>query len=384
MKSVAVRGMPTQKHLTAPSFLDEKYILLSPETPFSESLKHRMIKWGFEELHTEGEISEDAIALTGSAGGTDSAPLLSIEEGAQESRALAEAQRFYSGMLGFTEKLFTDFATRNELPQRPVSEKIKELVEAVRARRKYLLRFPALQNVDKNYVIEHSVKTTILSVAMGATLRFPPHKLIELGTAALLHESGLVRLPPQLYMSEARLSDKERKALTAHTLLGFKQLKQFSYPLSVCIAVLECRENVDGSGYPRAISGERISVYAKVIAVAGSYAAMTADRPYRKARDPHETMLELLRDRGKKYDEAALRALLLNLSLFPLGTSVELANGYRGLVIDAADDNPKAPVVRIMVSASGERYADQPMVQTSDPQYRVVRALSSEEARALR
>ncbi|TVQ39327.1 MAG: HD domain-containing protein [Spirochaetaceae bacterium] len=376
--------MPTQKHLTAPSFLDEKYILLSPETPFSESLKHRMIKWGFEELHTEGEISEDAIALTGSAGGTDSAPLLSIEEGAQESRALAEAQRFYSGMLGFTEKLFTDFATRNELPQRPVSEKIKELVEAVRARRKYLLRFPALQNVDKNYVIEHSVKTTILSVAMGATLRFPPHKLIELGTAALLHESGLVRLPPQLYMSEARLSDKERKALTAHTLLGFKQLKQFSYPLSVCIAVLECRENVDGSGYPRAISGERISVYAKVIAVAGSYAAMTADRPYRKARDPHETMLELLRDRGKKYDEAALRALLLNLSLFPLGTSVELANGYRGLVIDAADDNPKAPVVRIMVSASGERYADQPMVQTSDPQYRVVRALSSEEARALR
>ena len=384
MKTVSVRTLPAQKHLTAPSFLDQKYILLSPETPFSESLKHRMLKWGFEELHTSGEVSDTAVTVSGSADGTDTAPLLSIEEGAQETRILAEVQRFYSGLLGFTEKLFTDFATRNDLPQRTVSEKIKELVETVRAKRKYLLRLPALQNVDKNYIIEHSVKTTILSVAMGATLRMPPHKLIELGTAALLHESGMIRLPPQLYMSQGTLNEKERKALTAHTLLGFKHLKQFSYPLAVCIAVLECRENVDGSGYPRGITGERISNYAKVIAVAGSYAAMTSDRPFRNALEPHETMLTLLRDRDTKYDAAALRALLLNLSLFPLGTCVELSNGYRGIVVDAVDDNPKTPVVRIMVSANGERYADQPTVRTSDPQYSVVRALSSEEARALR
>lgn len=385
MKTISAGTIPDQKYFTAPAFLDARYILLSPETPFSESLRQRLEKWGFEEILTEGEISDNAASLPGvGAGSSETAPLLSIEEGAQETRIMREVQQFYSSLLDFTEKLFTDFATRNELPQRLVSEKTKELVETVRARRKYILRLSTLQNLDKNYIIEQSVKTAILSVAIGATLRQPPHKLIELGTAALLHECGMIRLPPQLYMSETGLTERERKALTAHTLLGFKHLKQFSYPLTVCIAVLECREHVDGTGYPRAITGERISPYAKIISVAGSYAAMISERPYRPAGEPHESILALLSDRGKKYDESALRALLVNLSLFPLGTFVELTNGYRGLVVDSVEDNPRTPVVRIIVSASGERYADQPTVRTSDPQYRVVHALSSVEAQRLR
>ena len=385
MKSVSARTIPDQKYFTATAFLDGKYVLLSPETPYSEALRQRLIKWGFEEIHTEGEVSDSAASLPGVGAGTpDTAPLLSIEEGAQESRIMREVQQFYSSLLGFTEKLFTDFATRNELPQRLVSERIKELVETVRGKRKYILRLSALQNLDKNYIIEHSVKTAILSVAMGATLKQPPHKLIELGTAALLHECGMIRLPPQLYMSETGLTPRERKALTAHTLLGFKHLKQFSYPLTVCVAVLECRENIDGSGYPRGLTGERVSPYAKIISVAGSYAAMISVRPYRGAGEPHEAVLALLTERGKKYDESALRALLVNLSLFPLGTFVELSNGYRGLVVDSVEDNPKTPIVRIIVSASGERYADQPTVRTSDAQYHVVRALSSAEAQDLR
>ncbi len=383
MNSVSVRTIEPNKYFSAPTFLDQKYILLSPETPFSQELKHRLIKWGFEEVRTTGTLSDTpADAPGGSA--AESAPLVAMEESAQETQVLREVQKFYAGVLSFTEKLFTDFVTRGDLPQRLVSEKIKEVVETVRAKRKYVLRFSILHNVDKNYIIEHSVKTAFLSIAMGMSLKMPPHKLIELGTAALLHEIGMIRLPPQLYMSDKDLSPQERKALTAHTLLGFKLLKQFSYPLSVCIAVLECRERVDGTGYPRGVTSERLSLYAKIIAVAGSYAALTAARPFRDAYEPHESILLLFRDRGTKYEEAVLRALLVNLSLYPLGTYVELANGYRGLVVDAVDDNPKAPIVRVMTSAQGERYADQPTVRTTDDQYKVVRALTASEARELR
>jgi HD-GYP domain-containing protein (c-di-GMP phosphodiesterase class II) len=383
MNEISVRTTESNKYFTEPTFLDQKYILLSPETPFSNELKHRLIKWGFEQILTNGIESSSP----GTAPGVDaaeSAPLLSIEEGAKESQVLREVQKFYSEVLGFAEKLFTDFVTRNDLPQRIVSEKIKEIVETVRAKRKYVLRFSVLHNVDKNYIIEQSVKTTLLSIAMGISLKMPPHKLIELGTAAMLHEIGMIRLPPQLYMSDKQLAPQERKALTAHTLLGFKLLKQFSYPLSVCIAVLECREHVDGTGYPRGITSERLSIYAKVISVAGSYSALTAARPFRPAREPYETILLLLRDRGTKYDDVVLRSLLVNLSLYPLGTYVELANGYRGLVVDTVDENPRTPIVRVMVSASGERYSDQPTVRTTDEQFRVVRTLSKQEALSLR
>ena len=117
--------------------------------------------------------------------------------------------------------------------------------------------------------------------------------------------------------------------------------------------------------------------------MAGSYAAQTAERPYRPAKDPHQTMLELIKDRGTKYDEHVLRALIANLSIFPLGTYVELANGYRGMVVESNNENPRAPIVRLMVSAEGHRYADQPSVRTMEEQYQVVRTLTPEETQEL-
>ncbi len=382
MNQVALQSASSGKFFTHPVFLDEKYILLSPETPLSDELRNRLVKWGYGTILSDGD-PVDSSPTAAIAGAADEAPLIDLEHSVKERELLKEAQSTYAQMLGFTEKTFTAFVTKNELSQRTVSERIKDLVEMVKSHRKYLLRFSSLRNLDKNYIVEHSVRTTILSAAIGATLRIPPHKLIELGTAAILHEIGMIKLPPQVYMSNKQLTPQERKAITAHTVLGFKILKQFSFPLSVCLAVLECRENLDGSGYPRGLTSERISQYAKIIAVAGSYAAQTAERPYRPARDAHQTVLELVKVRGQQYDEQVLRALVSNLSIFPLGTYVELANGYRGMVVESNDQNPRAPMVRLMVSAEGHRYTDQPTVRTVEEQYQIVRTLSPEETTEL-
>ncbi len=382
MNRLALQDATSGKYFTQPVFLDEKYILLSPETPLTDELRNRLVKWGYSSLLCEGNpVDESPTApITDAA---EDAPLIDLEQGVKERELLKEAQSTYAQMLNFTEKTFTNFVTKNELSQRTVSERIKELVEMVKSHRKYLLRFSALRNLDKNYIVEHSVRTTILSTAIGATLRIPAHKLIELGTAAILHEIGMIRLPPQVYMSSKELSPQERKAILAHTVLGFKILKQYSFPLSVCLAVLECRENLDGTGYPRGLTGERISQYAKIIAVAGSYVAQTADRPFRPAGDPHQAILELIQGRGTKYDEHVLRALISNLSIFPLGTYVELTNGYRGMVVESNNDDPRAPIVRLIASAEGHRYTDQPSVRTTEEQYKIVRTLTPEESQEL-
>jgi HD-GYP domain-containing protein (c-di-GMP phosphodiesterase class II) len=382
MDRLALQSATSGKFFTQPVFLDEKYILLSPETPLTDELRNRLVKWGYSSLLCDGHPADESPTAPVSDAAED-APLIDLEQGVRERELLKEAQSTYAQMLNFTEKTFTNFATKNELSQRTVSERIKDLVETVKSHRKYLLRFSALRNLDKNYIVEHSVRTTILSASIGATLRIPAHKLIELGTAAILHEIGMIRLPPQVYLSTRELTAQERKAILAHTVLGFKILKQYSFPLSVCLAVLECRENLDGTGYPRGLTAERISQYAKIIAVAGSYAAQTAERPYRPARDPHQAMLELIKGRGTKYDEHVLRALIANLSIYPLGTYVELANGYRGMVVESNNDNPRAPIVRLMVSAEGHRYADQPSVRTTEEQYQIVRTLTPEETQEL-
>lgn len=363
--------MQAGHYFTQPVYLDEKYVLLSTETPVSEELLARLREWAYEHVLSSGEQVEKPIAGEGTE-----AIAVSVDQDVKESALFREAEAFYGELLGFVERIFTNFVTRNELPERPIGDMIKRVVDIVRSHRRYILRLSEMKVREKNYIVTHSTKTTIIAVAVGTALRMPPHKLIELGTASLVHEIGMIRLPPQLYMSQQKLTPKERQAISAHTVLGFKILKTASFPMSVCLAVLECRENVDGSGYPRQLTGDKIGIYAKVIMVAGSFAALTSRRPYREPMDGHSAILEMLQHRNTMYDEQVLKALIANLSIYPIGTHVELANGTRGMVVDTNAENARAPMVRVIAGPNGELYAEQPIVDTSsDQEYRVMRAL---------
>ncbi len=382
MQKQLLQSIESGKYFSRPAFLDEKYILLSPETPLSEALKKRLMAWGYSYLYTDGE-PVDAPPTAHTPGASNDAPVVSYEEGRKETEALKAAQAIFDELLSFTERIFTNFVTKNELPQREISERMRQMADEVREQRRYLLRFSALQNQSKNYLVEHSVKTALLSVVVGITFKLPPHKLIELGTAALLHDIGMVKLPPQIYMTDQKLNPQQKKAITANTVLGFKVLKEFSFSMPVALGVLECRERLDGSGYPRGLTDEKLSLYGRILAVTSSYAALVSTRPYRAAQDAHASLLELLKGRQTLYDDRVLRALVAKLSLFPIGSYVQLKNGYRGFVVDTNDADPKAPVVRLIASEHQEPLAEALTVKTDQPNYQVKRSLSEDEIASL-
>lgn len=373
MKSFPVANLEADTYFNKRAFLDENYILLSPETPVTTKLLNRLKQWRYKSILSNGAIVDaptvsDAVAAEGTT--------LSIDQDIREQNLFAEVQAFYSELTTFVEKMFTSFVTRDELVERPISDMIKKTIDMVRTHRRHMLRLPDLGSEGKNYIVNHSAKTAILAVSIGMVLRLPPFKLIELGTAALLHEIGMIRLPPNLYMSDNALTDQERRAITAHTVLGFKILRQFSFPMTVCLAVLECRENVDGSGYPRKLTAEKIAVYGKIIMVAGSYAALTSERPFRHAVDGHAALMDMIKRKGQMYDDTVLRALISNLSIYPLGTCVELGNGNRGMVIDNVLEHPKSPKVRVIAGPSGELFAEQQIVETGKvDELRIARAI---------
>ena len=378
MKKYPVSALDPGHYFTKPVYLDERYILLTPETPLTEQIVARLQGWSYQTVASEGTPVEKPVAVSPDSG---ILVAMSVDQDVKESTLFGEAESHYGELLGFVERVFTNFVTRNEISERQIGDMIKRTIDTVRSHRRYILRLSEMKVRDRNYIVAHSAKTAIIAIAIGATLRLPSHKLIELGTAALLHEIGMIRLPPQLYMSQKKLSDKERHAISAHTILGFKILRSASFAMSVCIAVLECRENIDGSGYPRRLTGERIGLYAKIIMVAGSFAAITSPRPYRGASDGHSAVLEMLKQRARMYDETVLKALIANLSIYPIGTNVQLANGTRGMVVDTNASNVRTPMVRVLAGPSGERYAEQPVVDTgSSHEYRVVRALPNESA----
>ncbi|WP_455381891.1 HD domain-containing phosphohydrolase [Salinispira pacifica] len=377
-----VRTLTPGTSFSQPVFLDERYILLSPETPVTQALMERLIHWDFHSVRTSGSsIDSPLIEQTGTK---EEGMVATLDQDLKEQGLIRETEADFLALLDFTEKCFTNFVTRNELPQKAITERIKDLIEAVKQRRKYFLRLTELRGGERNYIVVHTVKTTILGIAVGITLRLPQHRLIDLGTASLLHEIGMIRLPPQLYLSDRKLTPQEKKAITAHPVLGFKILRSFSFPMGVCNAVLESHETVDGTGYPRGLTAEKISLYAKIMLVCGAYSALTSKRPYRAARDAHLSMLDLLKLRGSQYDEMVLRALVINLSIYPIGSFVQLANGTRGMVVETVDHNPRTPLVKVMVSAAGERYSEFPVVQTGDREHQISRSLSETEVSEIR
>jgi HD-GYP domain-containing protein (c-di-GMP phosphodiesterase class II) len=349
MGSFNVKDIPADSFFTKPAFLDDQFILAAPETPFTEQLKQTLLIWGFLEITSDGESRAEYHSEV------TSSPLeleMIGEGGLSDGEQLKRAEEFRAEFQKYVETLFTQIAVKGELEFKPVAEKIKDVCETIKEERRYLLR--VLKSADEvggggsNYLAAHAVTSTIISVIIGAYLKLPSHRLIELGVAALLHEVGMIRLPPQIYLNKRPLSPQERKAILTHPILSYNMLKSFGFPLTIGLAALEHHERENGEGYPQKLTGERISLYAKIIAVACSYEALTSARPHKDAKNGYSGMLDLLKNVGKQYDDTVVRALVYSLSIYPIGLHVLLSNGKKGQVIEANTENPRFPIVQIL------------------------------------
>lgn len=352
MNSFPVKDLKNDAHFDKPVFLDPMYILMDPEVTVYPSLSRCLIQWEFRELLCDGEQIEpgqEEEALTVEEEGTESPeakPAQAIP--GLDGETARRVQDFYQRFTQFVDQVFTRYVTKNELNINDISNKVKELNDFIRENRRYVLGIQDLGAANRNYLVSHSVKSTILSLVMGSYMKLQPFKQIELGVAALLHEIGMVRLPPQLYMTDRPLSPPEKKSIFTHPVLGYNILRGFSFPLPVCLAALEHHERNNGQGYPRNLVGDKISPYAKIIAIACSYDAVTSARPYKNAKDGYAGMLDMLKNDGKQYEENAIRALVYSLSLFPIGSFVLLSDERPALVVESNAENPRFPLVGII------------------------------------
>jgi HD-GYP domain-containing protein (c-di-GMP phosphodiesterase class II) len=379
MKKYVVRTIPIGNFFSRAVYLDQRFILTAPETSFSEELAAALAEWGFQEVYSDGEPGEQYIPEEDDTVPADIGDLSTMHD----ADKIRQADFFYVSFQGYVEQLFAEITAWNELDFNSVAKEIKTLVDAVRKDRRFLMR--AQMRVqkeqeppeDKNYLVSHSVRSTVIAVVIGTYLKLPVHRLIELGVAALLHEAGMLKLSPAIYLNRRALTADERKAITSHPIQSFNLLKSFGFPLVVSVAALEHHERENGSGYPQHLNGDKISLYAKIIAVACSYEALSSKRPHKEAKDGYTGMLELLKNEGGQYDDTVVRALVFSLSIYPIGLYVLLSNNKKGQVVDVNPENPRYPVVQIF----GELTPDgkNKIAQTVPGGLSIIRPLSREE-----
>ncbi|MCX5831520.1 MAG: HD domain-containing protein [Deltaproteobacteria bacterium] len=135
-------------------------------------------------------------------------------------------------------------------------------------------------------------------------------------TAATVHDVGKIHIPAEILSKPGKLSHKEFALIEDHPQIDYEILKEIEFPWSVARAVFQHHERLGGSGYPQGLSGEDITLEARIIGVADVVEAVTSHRPYRPALGINKALEEISKNRGILYDPQVVDACL---SLFAKG-----------------------------------------------------------------
>jgi hypothetical protein len=175
-------------------------------------------------------------------------------------------------------------------------------------------------------------------------------KIMELGLGALLQDVGMLRVPKEIRFAQRRLTTEEIAEVQRHPAYTLDYLELIpGLPREVRFLAYQVHERLDQSGYPRHRSEHNIHAYAKIVAIADAFAAMTCDRPYRRAMHPYDAAKTILMECGAgRYDRTFVRAFLDSVSLFPVGSCLELDNRRMARVIRANTSLHVRPVVMLL------------------------------------
>lgn len=144
-----------------------------------------------------------------------------------------------------------------------------------------VLRCLHLHPRNSPYIFHHTLHVALLSALIGKQCDFSEERLQALTLSALLHDVGKLRVSLEVLGKQQPLSEDEKEKVRLHSLLGFRFLqKQKEYDLPVLMGVLQHHERLDGSGYPLHTKGDKTHVFAKIIAIADVYDAMTSQKSY--------------------------------------------------------------------------------------------------------
>ncbi len=200
------------------------------------------------------------------------------------------------------------------------------------------------QNDDETYA--HCLNVGLFCNVFGGWLKLKEEEIRLATLCGLLHDVGKMKLPEALLKKPGVYTEEELWAAKKHTYEGYQLVKNLDIDNHVKNAVLTHHERCDGSGYPFGLRDMKIDPYAKMVAIADVYDAMTSARPYRDAMSPIQAV-EIMRQEGlQKYDVGFILIFLENVMNTFIGNRVLLSTGETGEIVYIHKDNVTRPTVK--------------------------------------
>ncbi len=224
---------------------------------------------------------------------------------------------------------------------------IENIVDELYSNKELIVNLVDLQTYD-DYTYNHCVNVAILSIALGVGMDMKRQELCDLGFAALLHDIGKVFIDKAIVNKPSTLTEDEFEQMKNHSLFGYTHIgSDYKVSSEILMAILDHHERYDGSGYPNKKSGEEISWYGRIIAAADVYDALTSERPYRKAVLPSDAAEFIMASNAAQFDSKVVEAFVRKIAAYPVGTCLQLSNGYSVIVTANHKESGLRPKVRV-------------------------------------
>ena len=193
----------------------------------------------------------------------------------------------------------------------------------------------------------HSLSVALICNVFGRWLNFSAEDVDALTVAGLLHDLGKLYIPHQIISKPSSLTPAEYNIIKTHPLQGYNAVKEQKLDSRVKYAILMHHERCDGTGYPSGLSSKQIDYFAKIVAIADVYEAMTSARVYREAICPFEVINVFETEGLQKHDPKYLLVFLTGMVQTYMNAKVCLNNGMEGRIVLINKLSLARPVVKV-------------------------------------
>jgi putative nucleotidyltransferase with HDIG domain len=250
----------------------------------------------------------------------------------EEHRRLSRAT--FDEAVDTVQEIFRNIQLSKSLSIRRAKKVVHSMIDRLLDDQAAFLGLVTIKSYDQ-YTYTHSVNVAILSLSMGKMLSYDKNQLSVLGTSALLHDIGKIRVPLEILNKPGPFTAEEWAIMRRHPIYGAEILSEIP-GLSKIAMVVSFEHNLryDLSGYPPLRVPRRIHPFSAIVGIADAYDAITSTRVYQRAALPHRAMRILMEKRGKTFDPILVKIFVNMLGLYPMGSLVrldtdELAVAYR-------------------------------------------------------
>jgi len=329
IKRYAIYDVNPGMQLSRDVLINDK-VALSEGTRLNSGLIERLKLWGITTLDIREETIDGEFGITGKSVDTVQQKFFdSYDRTINVIKSAFETMRFF-----------------NEVPLQEMRELAFSAITPLSQSIGVINHLHMVHRQD-DYTFHHSVNVAVICGVLGRWLGYKGNELNELILAGLLHDIGKTKIPLEILNKPGKLSVDEMNIMKLHTIYGYKLITTLpSISRKVHFGVLQHHERLDGSGYPLRVTADKIHPYARVVAVADLYDALTSDRVYRKKLTPFAVVEMMVEEMFNKLDPQVCTVFLNNVRDYLNGNVVELNDGREAEVMYLGHFAAARPVVR--------------------------------------